>query len=102
MRPLDAPVRPNAGTAASLTVGLSIKDIIAPEAGVLRYGVEKCPQMALESGQGLNQCAEGPFSVFGITTVCPQFVDKSFLMLNNAADFGNTVSSRRKRIVGFV
>jgi len=55
--------------------------------------------MALESGQGLNQCAQGPFSVFRIAAVGPESVDKHLLALNNAAGFGNTAFSRRERIV---
>jgi len=56
--------------------------------------------MALESGQGLNQCAEGPFSVFGIAAVGLESVDKRLLALNNATGFGNTEFGQRERIVG--
>jgi hypothetical protein len=73
---------------------------IIAAAGVLLYGFGKRPQMALESGQGLNQGAEGPFGVIRIAAVGPESVDKRLLALNNAAGFGDTVSSRRKRIVG--
>jgi len=56
--------------------------------------------MALESGQGLNQCAEGPFSVFRIAAVGPEAVDKGLLALDNATGFGHTAFGRRDRIVG--
>jgi hypothetical protein len=56
--------------------------------------------MALESGQGLNQCVEGPFSIFGIAAVGPECVDERLLAINNAAGFGYTAFSRRKWIVG--
>jgi hypothetical protein len=74
--------------------------IIAARAGVLLDGPGKRPQMALESGQGLNQCAEGPFGVFRIAAVGPESVDKGLLALNNATDFGNTAFGRREKIVG--
>jgi hypothetical protein len=63
-------------------------------------GLGKPPQIALESGQGLNQYAEGPFSVFRIAAVGPESVDKRLLALNNAAGFGNAAFSRRERILG--
>jgi hypothetical protein len=56
--------------------------------------------MALESGQGLNQCTEGPLSVFRIAAVDPESVDARLLALNNVVGFGNTTFSRRDRIVG--
>jgi hypothetical protein len=56
--------------------------------------------MALESGQGLNQCAKSPFGVFRIAAVGPESVDKCLLALNDATGFGNTAFGRRERIVG--
>jgi hypothetical protein len=67
---------------------------------VLLNGLGKRPQMALESGQGLNQCAEGPFSVVRIAAVGSESVEKGLLALNNATGFGNTAFGRRERIVG--
>jgi hypothetical protein len=67
---------------------------------VLLNGLAKRPQMAVESGQGLDQCAEGPFSVFRIATVGPESVDKRLLALNNATGFGNTAFGQRERIMG--
>ena len=67
---------------------------------MLLNGLGKRPQMALESGQGLNQCAESPFGVFRIAAVGPESVDKRLLALNNATGFGNTAFGRRERIVG--
>jgi hypothetical protein len=68
---------------------------------VLLNGLGKRPQMALEGGQGLNQCVEGPFSVFRIAAGGPKSVDKRLLAINNAAGFGDTPYSRRERVVGF-
>jgi hypothetical protein len=55
--------------------------------------------MALEGGQGLDQCAESPFGVFRIVAVAPESVDKGLLALNNTTGFGNTAFGRRERIV---
>ena len=66
----------------------------------LLNGLGKRPQVTLESGQSLNQCAEGPFSIFRIAAVGPESIDKRLLAFNNATGFGNTAFGRKKRIVG--
>jgi hypothetical protein len=67
---------------------------------VLLDGPVKRPQVALESGQCLNQCEEGPFGVFRIAAVGPESVDKGLLTFNNATGFGNTTFSRSEAIGG--
>jgi hypothetical protein len=55
--------------------------------------------MAFESGQGLNQRPEGPFGIFRVAAAGPECVHECPLALDNAAGFGDTVLSRRERIV---
>ena len=56
--------------------------------------------MALESCEGLNQCAESPFSILRIAAAGPESVDKGLLALNNTTGLGNTAFGRKERIVG--
>jgi hypothetical protein len=98
VRPTPTPCATATGDARGWVKSLSL--VIAARAGVLLNGLGKRPQMALESGQSLNQCAEGPFGVFRIAAVSLESVDKVLLTFNNATGFGNTTFSRSEAIGG--